>query len=293
MKKNTLSKDLDVDILGHLFWYSVGTVNITRSELQDLLYESKLSDEWLPRPISKNDAFRRATNEIQTSKRMSNQTKYFNYLVREVYNDKDYIQRNIIIENVNKKQSELNYNSRAAILYFNKNDGEFTYYNESDIEEVEEVCQNAKYLFQIYSTSYNEQHIRSMVLNILRTLSPIAMKKDGNIYFIPRHLEDELLGLTNFVNLLADNEAYQVPLIDTEDNQAMVLSKLNVRYDYLLSRANQDDKLRKDQLNLLIKDIRLLTDEFEKIEELLSVSNDELNRKNTRLKLEVFRLSKS
>src|SRR5699024_12229715 len=135
-------------------------------------------------------------------------------------------------ENVNKKQSELNYNSRAAILYFNKNDGEFTYYNESDIEEVEEVCQNAKYLFQIYSTSYNEQHIRSMVLNILRTLSPIAMKKDGKIYFIPSHLEDELLRMSNFVNLLADNVVYQVPLIDTEDNLKMVLCNCIIIYDY-------------------------------------------------------------
>jgi len=289
--KNNLSYDIDVEILGHLFWYSIGQINITRRQLKDLLEESGFSEYWLPKPIRKSDAFRRATNEIQYTKRMSIKKTHHNYLVRETYNDREYVQRNVIIENVNQNRRNLDYNARAAILYLDKKEGKFSYHNESASHEVEKICKEAEHFFNTYCDCYNGQHIRSIVLNILQTLSPIAMKREGYIYFISVHLEEQLSRLTYFINLLTGNEANQVPFIHTKNNREMILRKLHDRYDFLLDKAKQDEKLRKDQLNTLVREMSTITDEFDQIQNVLSINDNELEDKNTNLKHEILRIS--
>src|SRR5690625_1408171 len=86
------------DMLGFLFWYSVGIKMCRVDDLKQQLINSGLGEEWMPNRIRSVDAFRRATREVQTKKPTSNPKIFENYLVREVYSDDKHIQRNIVVE---------------------------------------------------------------------------------------------------------------------------------------------------------------------------------------------------
>ena len=78
-------------ILGHLMWYSVGKQLIKTDELKNKLIQSGLEEAWMPNAIRPADAFRRATKEIETRKATANAGVFENYLIREVFADKDYV----------------------------------------------------------------------------------------------------------------------------------------------------------------------------------------------------------
>jgi hypothetical protein len=219
--------------LGDLFWYSISNQLITREDLKQKFDEANMDHQWLPNPIRISDAFRRATGEIQKKQKKvptNDPTTFLNFLIREVYYDDKRVQRNIVIEKVNKKGKSLEYNSTATIIEFHKDDGTISITTNVSRDEGEQKAKSlayeAKSLFETYSKNYDAQTLRIMVKTILDSMSPTAVRPHGGVYFVPRNHQDSLDAVVDLVNRLDSSEAFSVPLFDTKSNRGMVNKKL-------------------------------------------------------------------
>ncbi|RKJ37831.1 hypothetical protein D7X33_37660, partial [Butyricicoccus sp. 1XD8-22] len=108
------------NVLGHLFWFSIGQQMNKVEDLKMKLNNAGLGEEWMPNRIRSVDAFRRATREVQTKKPTSNAKVFENYLVREVYSDHDFVQRNIVVETVDQSDKKLGYETQTGIMRLDK-----------------------------------------------------------------------------------------------------------------------------------------------------------------------------
>ena len=161
-------------ILGHLMWYSVGKQLIKTDELKNKLIQSGLEEAWMPNAIRPADAFRRATKEIETRKATANAGVFENYLIREVFADKDYVQRNIVVESVNQAGKRLDYNSKAGVITLDKKNESITFVSEN--ETAKELCMEAEQKFNIFKDNYSAQQLRVMVNKIFQSLAPTPVR---------------------------------------------------------------------------------------------------------------------
>jgi hypothetical protein len=142
-------------------WYSVGKQLIKTDELKNKLIQSGLEEVWMPNAIRPADAFRRATKEIESRKATANAGVFENYLIQEVFADKDYVQRNIVVESVNQAGKRLDYNSRARVITLDKKNESIT--SVSEKETAKELCMEAGQRFNIFKDNYSAQQLRVMV----------------------------------------------------------------------------------------------------------------------------------
>ena len=101
----------------------------------------------MPNTIRPADAFRRATKEIETRKATANAGVFENYLIREVFADKDYVQRNIVMESVNQAGKRLDYHSKSGVITLDKKKVSITFVSEN--ETAKELCMEAEQKFNI------------------------------------------------------------------------------------------------------------------------------------------------
>lgn len=109
--------------IGHLFWYSIQNVKISREELEQKMNLFQIDTKYLPNPIRPADAFRRATQELKRTKVPTmKQNVYLNYLTREVMTDTQFTQRNVVVESVDRAGKKLAYETEAVKLVLRKSD---------------------------------------------------------------------------------------------------------------------------------------------------------------------------
>lgn len=275
------------DFLGYLTWFSVGKQLIKSGELRQRLLNSGLEEEWLPNPIRVTDAFRRATKEIEQRKETSQPNIFKNILVREVFSDKQAVQRNLVVETVDQSGKRLSYDSQAAVISLNKNNDSITFSSDSLI--MKELCLKIEQKFNIYKEHYSAQQLRVMVNKILHSLAPTPVRKNGGIYFIPSIKSTNLTRLTQFIDSLDNSEGYKVPVIDSTDNRNMVSKKIYEHFDSILYDCRNKTNLTKgevkalvDEANKVIKDYRnyktIVSEETENIEQVIMNVRDEVSR---------------
>src|SRR5690625_297609 len=266
------------DFLGHLAWYSVGKQLIKTNELKQRLLNSGLEAEWLPNPIRATDAFRRATKEVEQRKATSRPNVFENILVREVFSDKQAVQRNLVVETVDQNGKRLSYNSKAGVITLDKKNNSVTFL--SDDTSINEVCVQIEQKFNIYKDHYSAQQLRVMVNKIMQSLAPTPVRKNGGIYFIPATKSIRLKQLIQFLSFLDNSEGYKVPVIDSTDNRVMVSKKIYDHFDSILYDCRNKTRLTKgevkaliDEANKVIKDYRnyktIVTEETEHIEQVI------------------------
>ncbi|WP_047981734.1 DUF6744 family protein [Ornithinibacillus contaminans] len=268
--------------IGNLFWYSIGNHLITREELEQKFNQSSIDHAWLPNPIRLSDAFRRATREIQQKKVPSSDPKKFlNFLTREVYSDTEMIQRNVVIETVDQSGKRLEYNSNAAVIKLDKNDGSIKVEVQEGQEQAEQLAREAEERFEKYSTYYASQNLRIMIAKILGSLAPTQVRPNGGVYFIPSTYENELGKLNDLVNLLNNSEAYSIPLFDTKDNRGMVNKKLHD--DMLSVMKHCDSVLNKEgiplsQVKEAIAEAKRIADTFKTYQSVVNLDVEVLSK---------------
>src|SRR5699024_4012933 len=255
------------DFLGHLAWYSVGKQLIKTNELKQRLLNSGLEAEWLPNPIRAPDAFRRATKEVEQRKANSRPNVFENILVREVFSDKQAVQRNLVVETVDQNGKRLSYNSKAGVITLDKKNNSVTFL--SDDTSINEVCVQIEQKFNDYKDHYSAQQLRVMVNKIKQSLAPTPVRKNGGIYFIPATKSIRLKQLIQFLSFLDNSEGYKVPVIDSTDNRVMVSKKIYDHFDSILYDCRNKTRLTKG----VIKDYRnyktIVTEETEHIEQVI------------------------
>ena len=131
-----------------MMWYSVGKQLIKIDELKNKLIKSGLEEAWMPNAIRPADVFRRATKEIESRKATADAGVFENYLIREVFADKDYVQRNIVVESVNQAGQRLDYHSKAGVITLDKKNVSITSVSEN--ETAKELCMEVGQRFNIF-----------------------------------------------------------------------------------------------------------------------------------------------
>lgn len=283
MSTNILQSTIAVDnekqtgIIGHLTWYSVTEHLINRDELKHKLKKAGFGDEWMPKEIRQADAFRRATQDVKTHKKTNQKGVYLNYLIREVYSDRNMVQRNIVCETVDQKGRRLNYDGQAAILRLDKEN----YRMEITAQDVSahELAKEAESLFALYSHHYSAQHLRVMIMDMLKSMSPTPVRPNGGVYLVPSAHSVTLTKFCHFVNLL-EAEAFKVPLVNSFDNRQMVVQKLRDHFRNIVDECESGLKgnLRRSQVRDTINEAKRVIGDFSAYRSTVSEDVDALEQ---------------
>lgn len=247
----------DGTILGHLMWFSVGKQLVKSSDLLNTLQQAGLEESWMPNPIRSTDAFRRATKEIETKKATGQANVFENYLIREVFADRDQIQRNIVVETVDQNGKRLDYDSQAGIITLDKKNDSLTFVTSNDTAK--ELCEDDEQKFNVYKEYYSAQQVRVMVSRILQSLAPTPVRPNGGIYFVPDSHTEGLNKLVTFTSALENSEGYKIPVVNTYDNKQMVNKKLNEHLESILLECRSSEHLRKSQVKDLVNHANAVT----------------------------------
>ena len=275
-------------ILGHLMWYSVGKQLIKTDELKNKLIQSGLEEAWMPNAIRPADAFRRATKEIETRKATANAGVFENYLIREVFADKDHVQRNIVVESVNQAGKRLDYNSKAGVITLDKKNVSITFVSEN--ETAKELCMEAEQKFNIFKDNYSAQQLRVMVNKILQSLAPTPVRPGGGIYFVPDSHTDGLSKLVKFTSSLENSEGFKIPVVNTFDNRNMVNSKLNEHLESILNDCKTSGNLRKGQVKEIIENANSVILNYKNYKGIVKDESVQLEQKIMKIRSEITRM---
>lgn len=239
------------ELLGHLFWYSIGKQLIKREDLRDLLLDCGIDEGFMPKKIRAVDAFRRATQEAKCKKPTQVPGVYKNYFVRDIYSDRDMIQRNIVVETVDQNGKKLDYDSDEGVVKMDKATKTLITENQNN-PTILDMIQEINERFHLYKELHSSQHLRVMVMGILKSLAPTPVRPNGGIYFVPESQTSGLNKLVRLCNMLNDSEGFKVAVVDSADNKNMVNKKLQDQADEILQAAKNGRDLRKSQLVDLI-----------------------------------------
>lgn len=274
-------------ILGHLTWYSVGNNLIDEKELESKLVQTGLPKSWMPNSIRSVDAFRRATKEVET-KRTVSANIYENYLIREVYSDKEVVQRNIVCEVVDQSGKRLDYKSDAGIVRLDKKNDSLIFETENDF--VKEMCKEIQGKFDIYKNHYSSQQLRVMVSKILNSLAPVPVRPNGGVYFVPNSHTEGLKQLVNFASSLDNSEMFKVPVVNSLENKNMVVHKLNDHIEDVLKQCSSSDGLKKGVVKEIINDAKKLVEDYKNYQTFVDLEKGAVEEKMELLRKEISRL---
>jgi len=233
-KNLVATKNPSDSALGQLVWYSIGDLEITREDIENLANTANLPSRFLPPAIRVVDAFRRATSEVGGVTLSGNDQLNETLLVREVSSDKDGILRHLVKESADKKRKQLTYDHCGTLQYDREQeDISGSYY----VEEVAFAVDKAKSLFNKYRNYYTSDHIRRMVKSCLFDCQGIALRPAGAVYFVPKKYEASIQALRDFMKGLPGNtEIHLMPVVDMDEQRAMLEEKLMVHVNAEVSR---------------------------------------------------------
>ncbi|WP_027092663.1 DUF6744 family protein [Cohnella thermotolerans] len=289
---NTVLKDVvavqspnSVNVIGHLTWYSLSEMLITRDELRQKMLSAGLGEGFMPHEIRLPDAFRRATSDKH--RRRVSEGVIENYLFREVSSDNSMIQRNIVCETVDQKGRRLAYDGNAATLVLDKTSANVTVSATSPLAA--ELARDAVTKFEIYRNNYGSHTIRSVLTNILKSMAPTPVRPTGGIYFVPAQYTDRLEAMLRFMKLLDHGEGEKVPLIDTGDMRNLVTRKLldHLRETLRTCEEGAERQLTKSQMKELLENARSVANNFTQYREIVTGDLAEMERLVSALRTKV------
>lgn len=256
------------DIIGHLTWGGLGEMLITPDDLKQKLIASGLGEGWMPKEIRLPDAFRRATSA--KFRRQVSDGVYENYLFREVASDKLGVQRNLVRETVDTRGKRLDYEGAAGTVLLDKKQGVASSSHTSAMAE--QLVQNAVIRFDIYKNNYGSNTLRTVMMNILKSMSPTPVRVAGGVYFIPQKFEEQLRFYTSFVRSLEKGEAEIIPLINTKDMKGMVTRKLSEHLQDTLEacEAGVVNQLKKSELKAILEDAKRVVEDYKHYESIVT-----------------------
>lgn len=278
----------DEQILGHLMWFSVGRQLVKTSDLLTTLQQVGLEESWLPNPIRSTDAFRRATKEIETKKATGQANVFENYLIREVFSDRDQIQRNLVVETVDQSGKRLDYDSQAGIITLDKKNDSLTFVTSNNTAK--ELCEEAEQKFNIYKEHYSAQQVRVVVGKILQSLAPTPVRPNGGVYFVPDSHTEGLNKLVAFTSALENSEGFKIPVVNTYDNKQMVNKKLNEHLESILTECRSSEHLRKSQVKDLVNHANSVIKDYKNYKNIVQSEADTFEDKILLIKSEVMKL---
>lgn len=225
------SSKVEVSFLGKLLWFSLPEILISLPELHDVFKKDSIDEKFLPKPICARDAFRRATKLAESKKIRLDEERHLNLLVREISSTPDRIVRQMVREVVDSKNERLEY---LPIVTFIQEKNDMDYQSHGVLyQEEQEAIEKVVNGFDLFKEKYTSQTVRAIVMDILETCSPVAVRPSGGVYFTPETYSDQVKNLQNLVTDLspfccdnAKTDFHTVPVIDVDEQRDMVNQSL-------------------------------------------------------------------
>lgn len=285
-----LSTETSSRTLGYLVWYTIVEVEIPKEQLEYLLKQYDLW-EYMLKPISPNDAFRRAAKSIEKN----NVATFYegvtqNHLVSG-FDTKEEIVRHLVVETIDSNNQSLHYDPEKAIIKYEKETGNITY--SSKTEKATELAESVISAYPRCLNNYSSRNIRQLITNILHDMAPIAVRPSGGVYFIPKKYETKLSNMLSFLKNIGQSEGYKVPLVKNSENSDMIRLKLNEHIrgqiqqaaDYLRSGSDSCAEGKKN-----LSSIRKLILDFKDYQDVCSLSFKEMNEMTEILQKQASRI---
>lgn len=218
---------VSLDFLGYLIWFSVADCRITWHTLETIFDAVGLNEKFLPKAINPRDAFRRATSAAEIKKEPYGEETFLNLMVRDVQADKDRIERQLVREVVDSKNTRLEHKPVARIIL---NDDQLAvipmedmnYQERAAIERIESSVEYEK-------EHYNGRTCRDIINDVLSKCLPVAMRNSGGVYFVPRQFELTVETLQNFCKQITaysvtsyKSKLDRVPVVDASEQKEML-----------------------------------------------------------------------
>ena len=261
-------------IIGYLTWYSIGDALYDRDDLRAKLLAANIDENFLPKSIRPSDAYRRATNAVETKRYRENETakEYKNYIIRDVVTKGEKLQRNIVVETVYQERESLNFETEGAKMYFNKKTNQLTF--DAQDAHAEELAEEAQKNFEKFLKAHNGATVRGSIVKYMNNLSPTPVRPSGGVYFVPVKYEKNLRNLVMYVSSLEKGEAHMIPLINDDENRSLIRNKVKDHLEKIIGQCRfaikDEGTLQKGQVRSLIEEAKRTVVQFKDYKELLA-----------------------
>jgi hypothetical protein len=224
------NKELDDSLLlGHLFFYTLGDIKISESELEAIFVKNGLDKKYVKK-INKIDAFRRATSKAKQAVTINyngSQAKA-RLEMDEVRCDSDCVVRALGRKVIDEANEALSYKTVGKIVFHRDNSTVTTSVNNSYIHEMDytDVLDETVLRYNDWSVYHTKDTVRNMSNHVLESMYPVSLMPSGLCKFIPKASKDTLYALQGVIR---DLSAYGndclfevVPVIDTEEQRELI-----------------------------------------------------------------------
>ncbi len=231
-----VAEESDSEILGRLFWTSVGGLLINEDTLSRYYRNLDIPMEYFPSEIKNKSAWKRATKEMETKE---TETMIVNgdemavvteYMMRKM----DRNERHLVKEVRREDKGRLEYKEIVSFEFDNEADTPRWKTLDVDYKVAKEKAEEFQSKYKKLKNHYTDKQIRYQLRKTFNDLNKILMRSTGGVYFVTEKHADLLIkfrkllkklnehhGTTNFSSAL-----YQVPVISTEDQKDMISEKL-------------------------------------------------------------------
>lgn len=263
--------------IGSLLWFSITglidrtdgkrviPVRVTRDTLAGWFDELGLDPAFLPPPISKSNAFRAATGDMERSYDLLEEGVSANLMIREVLYDEERVIRHITMETRDRRGAKLTYDKVASLTFYRGDkttrgtaaSGE--HYKVKIVDglsavhrsEVDKLIVDLEARYNDLSVNLQSQAIRAVIRNYVTHLNAIPVRPSGGLYFIHNTRQAQLDSLQELVRRIGQGSSFsQCPLIDTSEQREM------------LSSAFEDDV--EDEVRLLLTNLAEIQEKAKK-----------------------------
>lgn len=212
-------------ILGSLVWYSVShELHVPHDTMVAALTTAGL-ERWAPKPPNPSNVFRRVSSQAERKKVESDSDPNirFNYLVRPVSDDDEFIDRKIVRERVNRSGKKLDH-MVVADVQFDKNRTAVTANFHVNDQLATEIVNTVRSEFNRWRNAHDGMKVRQQIRNLLSASHATAVRPSGGIYFVSKAFKNELSALESFVDALPSSHVsvHTLPLVDTGQQRDML-----------------------------------------------------------------------
>lgn len=234
--------------IGMLAWYGVS--DTARVMVQDLLKKVNETDAPIkvPQVAKPADVFRRATKQAQRNKVPTGKPgTFYNFLIRDVGYDDEYVRRHLVAEQVDAKHRDLEYEILSRITFEKATRKlEFNDSSETDLATLETVAEIKNFISKFIednSLTVATVVLRSIIRTCLETtLLGTSVRQGGGVYFIKMDFAEQLEAAWHVCNSFDGVSLHMLPLVDDEKQRTMVresfISESTGAANHLISDIN-------------------------------------------------------
>jgi hypothetical protein len=218
---------VSLDFLGHLIWFTITDCRITRDDLENIFGVTGLDKKFLPKPINQRDAFRRATSSGEVKRTPYGDDMFLNIMVRDVRQDSKTIERQLLREIVDSKNTKLEHRPVCRMMF---NETDFHVIPMEDmIREERDACDRIEMAYEMRKENYDGRTCRDIINDVLRECRPVAMRSSGGVYFVPKEFEETIEALQAFCERVSaysitryKSKLYRVPVVNADEQLEML-----------------------------------------------------------------------